>query len=258
MENEIVLADLPAVLQSTPVWLDADIVSIRRVTPTMKAYRFSVPWANDFYAGQCVDFRLTAEDGYTAQRYYSIATAPSPDGFIEVMVEHQAGGEVSAFFHEGFVEGDTVSLRGPIGGGPFTWQPASSGPVLLVGGGSGVVPLLSMVRHRRRLGDSTPFTLLYSARRFGDVLAREELFAIADEDRSFQLVVNLTREVDAPAPFQRGRLTRETLSRRLQGIWSEPAVCFLCGSNGFVGDVSDMLLERGMAMHQVRTERFGG
>jgi ferredoxin-NADP reductase len=252
------LAQAPILLQSAPVWIETKILKIRQVTPTIKALRFEVPWSSNFRAGQCVDFRLTAEDGYAAQRYYSIATSPASGDFIEVLVERQDGGEVSSFLHDQLLIGDTLEVRGPIGGGPFTWEPSDPGPILLIGGGSGVVPLLSMARHRRDVKCRTPFTLVYSVKRQHDILACDELVAMAETDPAFQLVVTLTREAEGTPRFLTGRLNRDMLSGALKGIWAEPTRCFICGSNAFVGDISDILLERGLAMHQVRTERFGG
>ncbi|WP_296745714.1 FAD-binding oxidoreductase [Mesorhizobium sp.] len=258
MESDIKLADVPILLQSAPLWMPTAIKEVRQVTPTIKALRFDVPWGDAFRAGQCIDFRLTAADGYTAQRYYSIATAPDASKTVEVMVERQEGGEVSTFFHDILELGDLLEVRGPIGGGPFTWQPSDPGPILLIGGGSGVVPLLSMVRHRQAVGSHTPFTLIYSAKTHDDILAREELLAAAADDPHLQLVITLTRESVIRPGFRIGRLTKEVVRSTLRGAWSRPETCFICGSNAFVGDMSDYLLEEGLEIHQVRTERFGG
>ena len=240
-----------------PVWMETEIIGKKPITPTITAFRFAVPWGASFLPGQCIDFRLTAEDGYMAQRYYSIATAPSGDKAIEVMVERQEGGEVSPFFHDTLSIGDVVEVRGPVGA-PFTWRETDPGPILLIGGGSGVVPVLSMARHRFATGCKTPFTLIYSVKREADVLAREELLAFAKADPDFQLIVTVTRESTASAPFKTGRVNRELIKSSLRGSWFWPETAFICGSNAFVGDVSDMLLEEEMEMHQVRTERFGG
>jgi ferredoxin-NADP reductase len=253
-----VLAQAPILLQSTPAWQEVEIERVTQLTPTIKSLRFSVPWGGVFRAGQAVDFRLTAEDGYCAQRYYSIATPPSPDGYIEVMVERQEGGEVSSFFHDVLDKGDRVEVRGPIGGGPFTWQPSDPGPFLLIGGGSGVVPLLSMLRHRELTKCTTPFTLVYSSKRYTDILMREELETMARTDPSLRISITLTREHTPPPGYHTGRVNRDLINRALTVEAGLPKTCFICGSNSFVGDVCDMLLEQGLEMGQVRTERFGG
>nr|WP_241021639.1 ferredoxin reductase [Burkholderia sp. Ac-20353] len=252
------LAEAPILLQSTPIWIEVEIEKISQLTPTIKSLRFRVPWGATFRAGQAVDFRLTAEDGYSAQRYYSIATAPCPDHYVEVMVERKEGGEVSSFFHDTLEVGDKIEVRGPIGGGPFTWQPSDPGPIMLIGGGSGVVPLLSMLRHRHAVKCSTPFTLIYSAKQHSDVLMKNELREMSDSDHSLQVAITLTREKNMPPGFNSGRVSKALIAGAFSGDWSDPKTCFICGSNSFVGDICDLLLELGMPMHQVRTERFGG
>ncbi|MCJ2034409.1 FAD-binding oxidoreductase [Methylobacterium sp. J-068] len=230
-------------------WLDATLVGIVPASARVKSYRFRVAFDRPMRAGQHVDVRLTAPDGYQAQRSYSIASAPGHDGTIELMIEGLAGGEVSGFFATTAEVGDTIEMRGPIGGA-FVWGPEDGGPLLLVGGGSGVVPLLSMLRHRAAVAPEVPALLLYSARDADEAIAAEELATRARDEPGLDLMLNLTRaggrRIDAA-------LIGEALDRL-----GAPRHAYLCGANPFVGTVSDLLLEAGLDPATIRTERFGG
>ncbi|HMN86115.1 MAG TPA: FAD-binding oxidoreductase, partial [Bauldia sp.] len=175
------------------VWQEATVTRIVAETPTVKSYvfRLAEPWP--YVAGQHVDVRLTAPDGYQAERSYSIASAPDESGTIELAVEKLDGGEVSPFFHDVVEVGDGIELRGPIGG-HFNWVPADGGPVLLLGGGSGVVPLVSILRRRAAAAPEVPMTLVYSARSFDEVIFRDELLSRAAGEPGFTLSLTLTRE----------------------------------------------------------------
>lgn len=230
-------------------WQTATLTAIRPITERVKSYRLQVGFDRPVLAGQHVDVRLTAPDGYQAQRSYSIASAPAGDGTIELMIEGLPDGEVSGFFDAVAEIGDTIELRGPIGGA-FVWRPEDGGPLLLAGGGSGVVPLLAMLRHRAAAAPGVPALLLYSVRESSEVIAAEELAVRARDEPHFQLMLNLTRaggrRVDAA-------MIAEALERL-----GPPRHAYLCGGNPFVGAVADLLLDAGLDPARVHTERFGG
>ncbi|GJE16591.1 Propane 2-monooxygenase, reductase component [Methylobacterium marchantiae] len=231
-------------------WRSATIVAIAAVTARVKNFRLRVAFDRPMLAGQHVDVRLTAPDGYQAQRSYSIASAPNEEGWIDLMIEGLPDGEVSGFFDTVAEVGDTIELRGPIGGS-FVWRPEDGGPLLLVGGGSGVVPLLSMLRHRAVRAPDVPALLLYSARDAGEVLARDELLQRARDEAGFDLMLNLTRETGGR------RIDAALIAEALERI-GRPRHAYLCGSNGFVGHAADLLVDAGLAPATIRTERFGG
>jgi ferredoxin-NADP reductase len=193
-----------------------------------------------------VDVRLTAEDGYQAQRSYSIASAPE-DELLAITVEKLDDGEVSPYLAEELRVGDKLELRGPIGG-YFVWDAQQGGPLLLVGGGSGVVPLVSMLRHRAAVAPSVPARLLYSARSLDDVIYRDEL-------GGFDVVYTLTREQPAGwTGFARrvdDAMLREVADPNAEGL------AYVCGPTRFVEAVADGLVGVGYAPENIRTERFG-
>jgi ferredoxin-NADP reductase len=205
-------------------------------------------------AGQHVDVRLTAEDGYQAQRSYSIAT-PADGERIELSVEVLPDGEVSGYLGEVLREGDEIELRGPIGGW-FAWGPGDGGPLQLVGGGSGVVPLAAMVRDRARAGSSVPARLVLSARTEADVFYRDELERLAAGDPKLDLILTLTRERNPVWAGRTGRVDRALLDDVAFPAIERPQV-FVCGPTGFVEAVADALVDLGHAPELVRTERFG-
>jgi ferredoxin-NADP reductase len=205
-------------------------------------------------AGQHVDVRLTAEDGYQAQRSYSIATAPDGER-IELTVEVLPDGEVSGYLGEELREGDELELRGPIGGW-FAWGPEDGGPLLLVGGGSGVVPLAAMVRHRALAGSEVPCRLLVSARTEADLFYARELTVLAGEDPRLDLVPTLTRERSPAWAGRRGRIDRALLESEAWPAAKRPRT-FVCGPTGFVEAVANALVDLGHSADRVRTERFG-
>ncbi len=174
-------------------WQEATISAIASDTPRVKSFFFAPAVPIPFRAGQHVDVRLTAPDGYQAERSYSIASAPERTDGIELAIERLDDGEVSPFFHEVAGVGDAIEMRGPIGG-HFIWSVEDGGPLLLLGGGSGVVPLMSMLRHRAARGSNVPALLLFSARTFDDVIFRDELIAMHDRDDGFKLALALTRD----------------------------------------------------------------
>jgi ferredoxin-NADP reductase len=195
-------------------------------------------------AGQHVDVRLTAEDGYQAQRSYSIASAPE-DEHLALTVERLDDGEVSPYLTESVQPGDELELRGPVGG-YFVWEESLGGPLLLVGGGSGVVPLRSMLRHRRAVGGNLPARLLYSARTQADLIYEREL-------SGFDTTITLTREHWAG---HTGRVDRDLLEEVAWPATDDPLV-YVCGPTGFVEAVANTLVALGHDATRVRTERFG-
>jgi ferredoxin-NADP reductase len=226
----------------------------RRETPTAHTFVIDVPGWPGHRAGQHVDVRLTAEDGYQAQRSYSIAT-PTDDERIELTIEVLPDGEVSGYLGEELQEGDEIELRGPIGGW-FAWGPEDGGPLLLVGGGSGVVPLAAMVRDRARAGSDVPARLVLSARSEIDVFYRDELLRLAEADPALDVIVTLTRERNPAWAGRRGRVDRGLLDEVAFGAAERPR-SFVCGPTGFVEAVADALVALGHAPELVRTERFG-
>ena len=174
-------------------WQIATVTAIRAETPRVSSLHARAARLAGHRAGQHYDVRLTAEDGYQAQRSYSIASPPSRPGEVDLTIERIADGEVSPYFHDVVVVGDRVEVRGPIGG-YFVWEPALGGPLLLVAGGSGVVPLMAMLRERAcGRAERTPAVLLYSSRTFDDVIYRDELDALAAGDAGLRVIQTLTR-----------------------------------------------------------------
>jgi ferredoxin-NADP reductase len=234
-------------------WRDATIRAIRPETPSAKTLVLDVPGWPGHAAGQHVDVRLTAEDGYQAQRSYSIASRPgSPD--LELTVEGIEDGEVSPYLTEDALPGDGFELRGPIGG-YFVWDASRDEPVLLVGGGSGLVPLMAMLRHRRATGSTVDARLLLSARAIEDVFYREELEELAAD--SVDVRITLTRGEAPPgwSGFAR-RIDRDMLAD-LGPPPAERPRAYVCGPTPFVEEAARLLVELGHEPARVHTERFG-
>jgi ferredoxin-NADP reductase len=205
-------------------------------------------------AGQHVDVRLTAEDGYQAQRSYSIASAPE-DGQLALTVERIADGEVSPYLTEDVLPGDPLELRGPIGG-PFTWRAADGGPLLLVAGGSGLVPLMAMLRHRAAQGSTIDTRLLLSARRWDDVLYRGELVRRAADDAGLAIHTTLTRARPPGWTGYAGRVDAAMLAAVAPAPEHAPRI-FVCGPTAFVEHAADLLVAAGHAPAAIHAERFG-
>jgi ferredoxin-NADP reductase len=237
-------------------WQLATIVEIVRQTRTVSSFFFKLPQPFAFRAGQHVDVRLTAPDGYQAQRSYSIASAPNAADVIELVIERLEDGEVSPFFHDVARAGDEIELRGPIGG-HFIWSVEEGGPILLVGGGSGVVPLMSMIRHRASERSTAAMLLLFSARTWDDVIYRDELLSLHERHDGFELAIALTREA-ARRPGDFGRRVDKTMMMEMLARQPGPRQVYVCGSNPFVEAAAQSLIEAGTAMEIIRTERYGG
>jgi ferredoxin-NADP reductase len=231
-------------------WQVAGVSEVVEETPRVRTIVLDVPdWAGH-RAGQHLDVRLTAEDGYQAGRQYSIASAPGES--VAITVERLDDGEVSPYLTEELRPGDGLELRGPIGG-YFVWDVEHGGPLLLVAGGSGVVPLRSMLRHRRLSGSGVPARLLYSSRTIGDVIYREELAEPAD---AVEVVHTLTRQ---QPPGWTGHARRVDAALLQEVAWpaEETPLAFVCGPTSFVETVASGLVALGYAQSRVKTERFG-
>ena len=239
-------------------WQEATVESVAVQTPDVKSFLLRPPRWPGFLAGQHVDVRLTAPDGYQAERSYSIASAPESDR-VELVIERLENGEVSPFFHDVVAPGDTIEMRGPIGG-HFTWGKRDGGPLLLLGGGSGVVPLMSMIRHRRTVAPDARVILVYSSRRWNEVIFREELLAEVAPGSNFSLVLTLTREPAPVAGVESGRVDMKLMDKVLAmfGVTTMPRQTFICGSSAFVDVASRLLLEAGIPFGTIKTERYGG
>jgi ferredoxin-NADP reductase len=233
-------------------WRVADVLDVVPETPRVTTIAFDVPGWPGHRAGQHVDIRLTAEDGYQAQRSYSIAS--TPDGTrMELTVERLEDGEVSPYLTDELRAGDRIELRGPVGG-YFVWEPAHGGPLLLVGGGSGVVPLMAMIRARDAAGSDAEARLLLSSRGWDDVIYRDEL-----EQRGgggLTVVHTLTRSQPPGWTGYARRVDAEMLADVGPGPAERPRV-YVCGPTPFVEAVAEALVQLGHEPHRVRTERFG-
>jgi ferredoxin-NADP reductase len=205
-------------------------------------------------AGQHVDVRLTAEDGYQAQRSYSIASAPEDEQLV-LTVERLEDGEVSPYLVEELRAGDELELRGPIGGF-FVWEESLGGPLVLIGGGSGVVPLRSMLRHWVAGSRSVPVHLVYSSRSLGEVIYCEELLGYAAEHDGVDVRFALTREWPEDYTGHTGRIDAALLGQ-VAGPPVDGALIYVCGPSGFVETAANWLVELGHAPERIRTERFG-
>ena len=233
-------------------WRVARLAAARDETPTARTLVLDVPGWPGHLPGQHVDLKLTAEDGYSTQRSYSLA-APADGERVELTVQRVGDGEVSPYLTEVFSAGDPVELRGPIGGW-FVWRDTAPEPVLLVAGGSGIVPLMAMVRARRAAGARTPFRLLYSVRSPAEVYYADELRRAPLSGVEVSYVY--TRETPEGWPRPPKRLGIADMNTAGWPASFEPA-CFVCGPTGFVETVADILLALGHDARRIKTERFG-
>jgi ferredoxin-NADP reductase len=244
----------------------ADVVDTRMETPTARTLRLRIPGLRGHLAGQHVDIRLTAPDGYQAVRSYSIASgggrgALEPHGLeedeLELTVEELADGEVSPYLVRGLQIGDQLELRGPVGGW-FVWHDGDAGAVQLIAGGSGIVPLMSMARAHAAAGSSAPFRMLYSLRSPFSGYYTDELRALAAEAAApLEVDYVYTRQAPPGTSTPAGRLTAEGLMRRVLPASDAPTF-FVCGSTPFVEAVAGWLVDAGHDAARVRTERYGG
>lgn len=235
------------------IWHAARVVSVRNETVRVRTIVFDCPGWSGHLPGQHVDIRLTAADGYQAQRSYSIASAPEDDRLV-LTVERLDDGEVSPYLVDEVQPGDDLELRGPIGG-YFVWTASDGGPLLLVAGGSGVVPFRSMLRHRTAARSTAPVRLLYSSRTQDEVIYRDELARLAAND---EVDVRFTFTRRAPDGW-RGYQRRVDKSILREVGWSpeDRPLVYVCGPTGFVETAADALVDLGHDPASIRTERFG-
>jgi ferredoxin-NADP reductase len=247
-------AAVPGGLKARRVWRPGVLVDRRQETDTAHTLVFEVADWPGHLAGQHVDVRLTADDGYQASRSYSLA-APADGDRIEITVQRLADGEVSPFLADDLAAGDALEVRGPLGGW-FVWRPEDPAPVLLVAGGSGVVPLMAMIRARAG-ASRTPFRLVYSVRTPEDRIYAAELRRRASEDGGLDVAWVHTRTAPDGDPRPAGRLSAEDLVAHGWPPDFEPT-CYVCGPTGFVEAAAALLIAAGHDPARIRTERFGG
>jgi ferredoxin-NADP reductase len=235
-------------------WRLAKVAEVRPETPRVVTIALDVPGWDGHLPGQHLDVRLTAEDGYQAERSYSIASAPDA-ARVELAVERLDDGEVSPYLAGELRQGDQLELRGPVGG-YFVWEPSRGGPLLLIAGGSGVVPLMAMLRHRAASGSQVPARLLFSSRSLDEVIFREELERLEADDDGLTVTHTLTR---AQPPGWAGYARRIDAVMLEEVGWrpGERPLAFVCGPTRLVEAVAGDLVALGHDPHRVRTERFG-
>ncbi len=235
-------------------WHVATVVETRRESANAATVVFDVPGWPGHQAGQHIDLRLTAEDGYSATRSYSIATPPEA-AQVAITVEALPDGEVSQYLVEDVLAGDQLELRGPIGG-YFVWEAAMGGPLLLIGGGSGIVPLMAMLRHHRAAGSEVPVRLLYSVRSPEDALYLEEIDHLAGTGANIEVIRTFTRKAPPGWTGHTRRIDASLLHEVAYPAADRPLV-YVCGPTALVEGVAEVLIEQGHGPSRIRTERFG-
>jgi len=236
------------------LWRLAEVVEVVPETSRTKSLVLEVPGWEGHKAGQHVDVRLTAEDGYQAQRSYSIASAPEDEKLV-LTVDRLDDGEVSPYLTDVLMAADKLELRGPIGG-YFAWEAEDGGPLLLIAGGSGVVPLMAMIRHRAAVGSDLPTRLLYSSRSYEEIIYREELENLTVRDGSLEVIHTLTRSRPEGWSGYHRRIDAEMLA---EVAWppDESPLAFVCGPTPLVEAAGAALVGLGHDPARVKTERFG-
>ena len=237
------------------MWRVGTVVALRDETATARTIRLEVPEWPGHTAGQHVDVRLTAGDGYSAVRSYSIASAPNSNRLVDITVERFPGGEVSPYLTQEVVVGDQLELRGPIGGW-FVWRSKQSEPIQLIAGGSGVVPLMAMIRSRVAAASTAPFRLLYSVREPNAVWYGNELQTLSEQDPSVSITYAYTRVTPKNWPRPAARIDADRIE---ESTWpsSIAPTCYVCGPTSFVENAAGLLTAAGNSPDKIRTERFG-
>jgi ferredoxin-NADP reductase len=237
------------------MWRIGTIVALHDETATARTITFEVPDWPGHIAGQHVDVRVTAPDGYSAVRSYSIASAPNSHGRVELTVELLPNGEVSPYLTQQVAAGDRLELRGPIGGW-FVWRAEQTEPIQLIAGGSGIVPLMAMIRSRASVGSIAPFRLLYSVREPRTIFYRDELQALSDKDHSLSITYAYTRVAPSDWPQSPGRIDASVIA---SATWPSnlAPTCYVCGPTSFVESATHLLSASGNDHDKIRTERFG-
>jgi ferredoxin-NADP reductase len=239
----------------TGLWKVGTVIAVHTETATARSLTIEVPEWPGNAAGQHLDLRLTAPDGYAATRSYSIASA-GPGTRVQLAVDKLPDGEVSPYLVDEVIVGDELELRGPLGGW-FVWKPEQPEPVQLIAGGSGVVPLIAMIRAHQAAASAATFRLLYSVREPDDVIFADELAALERSGSNLTITWVYTRRAPTGWPVAPGRITRDILTTSTIPAADDPTV-FVCGPTGFVEAVADLLVELGHPSARVKTERFGG
>jgi len=242
-------------MASPIAWQLATVAGIRDETPSVRSFTLGLPGWPGHRPGQHVDLRLTAEDGYSVERSYSIASEPERSGELDITVERIPDGEVSPFLHDVVVSGDRLEVRGPIGG-YFVWEAELGGPLLLVAGGSGVVPLMAMVRHRQQAGSHVPARLLFSSRHPEEIIYRDELDALAAAHDGFEVIHTLTRSQPPGWTGYDRRIDDRMLAEVIEPL-GVTARTYICGPTALVEVAANALVRLGLPPDRVRTERFG-
>src|SRR5215470_5676698 len=237
------------------MWRIAKVVGLHDETPTARTLALAVRDWPGHVAGQHVDVRLTAPDGYSAVRSYSIASAPNSEKRIELTVEQLPDGEVSPYLTQELGIGDLLELRGPIGGW-FVWRAEQTEPVQLVAGGSGIVPLMAMIRSRVAAQSTAPFRLLYSVREPEAVFYRDELHSLAAQDRTVSVTYVYTRAIPKNWPRPASRIDAALIADTTWPANLSPT-CYVCGPTSFVEAATGLLTAAGIRDHKIKTERFG-
>ena len=237
------------------IWRTGRVVALYDVIPTARTIALVVADWPGHIAGQHVDIRLTARDGYSAVRSYSIASAPSSDHRIEITVERLQNGEVSPYLTQEVAIGDELELRGPIGQW-FVWRTDQTEPILLIAGGSGIVPLMAMIRSRLASDSNARFRLLYSVREPAAVFYKDELQSISDRSDSVAVTYAFTRITPKDWPRGPSRIDEALVSAN---VWPSEvsATTYVCGPTSFVERANELLISAGMRQERIRTERFG-
>jgi ferredoxin-NADP reductase len=242
-------------MKPTLNWQIASVTNIKPETSSVKTFTLKLPLWMRHRAGQHYDIRLTAEDGYQTQRSYSIASEPEREGEVDITVERLDDGEVSSYLHDVLIPGDRVEVRGPIGG-YFVWEVDMTDPLLLIAGGSGVVPLMSMIRHRAAAKANNPTTLLYSSRSFEEVIYNNELDSLSKTNSGLKIFHTLTRS--QPAGWKGyARRIDEAMLREVAGPLGRSVQVFICGPTLLVESAANALVTIGLDSNRIRTERFG-
>ena len=237
------------------VWRLGTVTGVRDETASVRTLTLGMPDWPRHRPGQHLDLRLTAEDGYSVERSYSIASEPERVGEVDITVERIPDGEASPFLHDVVVVGDRLEVRGPIGG-YFVWEAAVGGPLFLVAGGSGVVPLMAMARHRRRAESRVPARLLFSSRHAEDIIYRDELQQLATATDGFEVIHTLTRSRPAGWTGYERRIDERMLAEVLEPL-GVTARAYVCGPTALVEVAANALLRLGLPADRIRTERFG-
>jgi ferredoxin-NADP reductase len=236
-------------------WQVGEVVEVRLETARTRSLTLAMPDWPGHQAGQHVDVRLTADDGYQAERSYSIASPPEEGRRVTITVERLDDGEVSPYLVDEVQSGDHLELRGPIGG-YFVWKAMMGGPLLLIAGGSGIVPLMAMLRHRRAVGSAVPSRLLYSSRAPEEVTYRRELDDLARGDDGLEVIYTLTRRQPPDWTGYRRRIDEQMLREVVWPAQAHPRA-YICGPTQFVETAATALVRLGYGPAFIKTERFG-